>query len=121
MTGLNYSDLIAWQKGMTLAESVYTTTKALPRDERYGLTSQMRRAALSVPANIAEGQGRRKVGQFLHSLSISYGSLRELETRILLASRLGLIAGSQSAILMEQCGEVGRLLNGLMRSLDARR
>jgi four helix bundle protein len=113
----NYSDLIAWQKAMTLAEETYEATKSLPREELYGLTSQMRKAAVSVPSNIAEGQGRRKDGQFLHFLSISHGSLRELETQIMLANRLHLLSDVSSRDLLAQCAEVGRLLNGLMNSI----
>ena len=88
MTIRNYADLIAWQKAMTLAESVYKVTTELPREERYGLCAQMRRAAVSIPSNIAEGEGRGEDGNMLHSLRVSYGSLRELETQTLLAQRL---------------------------------
>jgi four helix bundle protein len=116
----NYADLIAWQKAMLLAESVYTMTQKMPREELYGLTSQMRRAAVSIPSNIAEGEGRRTHGQFLHLLGVSYGSLRELETQVVLAYRLRFISDEQSTMLTEQCGEVGRLLNGLMKSLSHR-
>jgi len=120
MPNRNYADLIAWQKAMNLAESVYKATKTLPREEQYGLTSQMRRAAVSVPSNIAEGEGRRTGGQFLHMLGIAYGSLRELETQVILANRLRYIPDTESRALTTQCGEVGRLLNGLMNSLGRR-
>jgi four helix bundle protein len=120
VTSRNYTDLIAWQKAMILAESVYKTTKTMPREELYGLTSQMRRAAVSIPSNIAEGEGRRTSGQFLHMLCISYGSLRELETQVALASRLGFIDDEDCRAVIEQCAEVGRLLNGLMKSLKPR-
>ncbi len=117
MTIRNYRNLIAWQKAMDLAESLYKTTQEMPREELYGLTSQMRRAAVSVPSNIAEGQGRGTDGQFLHMLSISYGSLRELETQVILANRLRFLADGVCEPLLEQCSEVGRLLNGLMKSM----
>ena len=120
MTNRNYSDLIAWQKAMTLAESTYNATKSLPREEMYGLTAQMRRAAVSIPSNIAEGQGRRKDGNFLHALLIAYGSLRELETQVILAQRLRFLSDPQSGALLRECGEVGRLLNGLMQSIQSR-
>jgi four helix bundle protein len=119
-TNRNYADLIAWQKAMNLAESVYRVTKTLPRDETYGLTSQMRRAAVSIPSNIAEGEGRGTSGQFLHMLAVSYGSLRELETQVLLAGRLQLLSEHDRSHVIEQCAEVGRLLNGLMKSIKRR-
>ena len=120
MTSRNYSDLVTWRKAMALVESTYKATKSLPREEMYGLTAQMRRAAVSIPSNIAEGQGRRKDGNFLHALLIAYGSLRELETQVILAQRLRFIADAQSRALLHECGEVGRLLNGLMQSIEAR-
>ena len=119
-TNRNYADLIAWQKAMNLAESVYRVTKTLPRDETYGLTSQMRRAAVSIPSNIAEGEGRGTSGQFLHMLGVSYGSLRELETQVILAGRLQLLSEDDRRHVIEQCAEVGRLLNGLMKSIKRR-
>jgi four helix bundle protein len=119
-TNRNYADLIAWQKAMNLAESVYRVSKTLPRHERYGLMSQMRRAAVSIPSNIAEGEGRRTPGQFLHMLAVSYGSLRELETQAILAERLQLVTEDDGRQVIEECAEVGRLLNGLMKSLRRR-
>ena len=120
MTIRNYSDLIAWQKAMMLAEVVYETTQRLPREERYGLTSQMRRAAVSIPSNIAEGEGRGTDGQFLHGLMVSYGSLRELETQVLLSKRLRFLKEAKTRSVLDQCDEVGRLLNGLMRTVRNR-
>jgi four helix bundle protein len=120
MTIRNYTDLIAWQKAMTLAESVYKTTQELPREERYGLTSQMRRAAVSIPSNIAEGEGRGGDGQLLHALRVAHGSLRELETQLLLSKRLQLLKDAETRPIFEQCEEVGRLLNGLMRTVRSR-
>jgi four helix bundle protein len=120
MTIRNYADLIAWQKAMALAETVYKATQRLPREERYGLTSQMRRAAVSIPSNIAEGEGRGDDGNLLHSLRISYGSLRELETQMLLTKRLRLLKEAETQPVFEQCSEVGRLLNGLMTTVKNR-
>jgi four helix bundle protein len=120
VTNRNYADLIAWQKAMNLAESVYRVTKTLPQRETYGLASQMRRAAVSIPSNIAEGEGRGTPGQFLHMLAVSYGSLRELETQVILAGRLRLVSDDDRHQMIEQCAEVGRLLNGLMKSLRRR-
>lgn len=112
-----YSELIVWQKAMELVQEIYTATKHFPKEEIYGLTSQIRRAAVSVPSNIAEGQGRRSTAEFLHHLSFAYGSLMEVETQILIAGRLNYIEQSEVERLMEKAGEVGRLLNGLSNSL----
>jgi len=110
VTNRNYADPIAWQKAMNLAESVYRVTKTLPQRETYGLASQMRRAAVSIPSNIAEGEGRGTPGQFLHMLAVSYGSLRELETQVILAGRLRRVSDDDRHQMVEQCAEVGRLL-----------
>jgi four helix bundle protein len=113
----NYSELIAWQKAMDLVEKIYSSTKRFPKEELYGLTSQVRRAAVSVPSNIAEGQGRKSTNEFLHHLSISYGSLREVETQILIAGRLHYLGQEEIKRLLELSAEVGRLINGLSHSL----
>ena len=81
----NYQDLIAWQRAMDLVELVYKASTRFPREELYALTSQVRRAAVSIPSTIAEGQGRRTTSDFLRHLSIAYGSLREVETQLLIA------------------------------------
>ncbi|MBS1787242.1 MAG: four helix bundle protein [Acidobacteria bacterium] len=113
-----YSDLIVWQRAMDLVEQVYLATKLFPKEEMYGLCSQQRRASISIPSNIAEGQGRNSAKEFLHFLSIAYGSLREAETQILIAGRLKYLEQQQVNVLMELAGEVGRLLNGLSKSLS---
>lgn len=113
----NYTELIVWQKAMDLVEDVYKVSKSFPREEIYGLTSQIRRAAVSIPSNIAEGQGRRTTADFLRHLSIAYGSLREVETQTLIAVRLRYLAEVRTGEVMKMAGEVGRLLNGLMLSL----
>jgi four helix bundle protein len=112
-----YSDLVAWQRAMDFVESVYKATKCFPKEALYGLTSQLRRAAVSIPSNIAEGQGRDSQKVFLHHLSFAYGSLREAETQILIAGRLCYVNEPQLAELTDLAGEVGRLLNGLTKSL----
>ncbi len=117
MTVRNYQDLIVWQKAMDLVELIYSSSKSFPRDEIYGLTSQLRRAAVSIASNIAEGQGRRTTADFLRYLSISYGSLREVETQTLIAARLQYLTTGRSQEILKVAGEVGRLLNGLMSSL----
>jgi len=105
---------------MDLVEVVYTGTNAMPPDERFGLTSQMRRAAVAIPANIAEGQGRRTCGEFLNHLSIAHGSVRELETHAMLADRLGHMPQESVDMILGVAAEVGRLVAGLARSLDER-
>ena len=112
-----YDELIVWQKAMDLAEAVYAATSQFPREEVYGLSAQMRKCAVSIPSNIAEGQGRRTTGEFLQHLSIAHGSLRELETQSVLSRRLGILDADRMEELAGRCAEVGRLLNGLSNSL----
>jgi four helix bundle protein len=114
---VDYRNLLVWQKSMTLAEQVYRETAEYPPDEKYGLRSQMRRAATAIPSNIAEGQGRRSTDQeFVRFLQIALGSLCELETQLELSNRLGMLHSAQVAQLQPVINEVGRLLNGLLRS-----
>ncbi|MBA2754199.1 MAG: four helix bundle protein [Chloroflexia bacterium] len=112
-----YRDLIAWQKAIVLVGEVYRVTKGWPREEVFGLTNQARCSAVSVPANIAEGQGRTGAKEFLHHLSIANGSLCETETHLLIGQQLGYIEDPTLTPLLEQSTEVGRLIHGLMRSL----
>jgi len=114
----NYRNLIVWQRAMDLVEDVYKISSDFPREEQYGLTSQIRRAAVSVPSNIAEGQGRRTTTDFVRHLYIAYGSLREVETQTLIAQRLNYSVDTKFQIVMNRTGEVGRLLNGLMAALE---
>ncbi len=117
MTVRQYSDLVAWQKAMDLAEVVYRITKSFPKEELYGLTSQLRRAAVSIPSNIAEGQSRSS-REFVHYLTIAHGSLSELETQILIAQRLGHVDSSHFADVANRTAEVGRLIHGLSQSIE---
>ena len=96
---------------------MYRTTRSWPKEELYGLINQVRRAAVSVPANVAEGQGRRSSQEFLHHVSIAHGSLREVETHLLISRRLGYSDEAACEALMHKTAEVGRLLNGLMKHL----
>jgi four helix bundle protein len=114
----HYCELIVWQKAMNLVEAVYRTTNDFPKAEIYGLTSQIRRAAVSVPSNIAEGQGRNSTRDFLHFLSVAQGSLMEVETQITIAKRLDYINEQCERDLLESTAEIGRLLNGLCNSLN---
>ena len=114
-----YKDLFAWKKGLNLARDIYEITKEFPKDERFCLTSQMRRAAVSIVANIAEGNGRNTTGEYRQALGISKGSHAELETLIQLSLELGYTDEHNGGGLLEQCAEVGRLINGLMKSLPS--
>lgn len=118
MAGRNYQDLVAWQKAMDLAVAIYAATTAFPAEERYGLTSQLRRASVSIPSNIAEGQGRGTKLDFRRLLRIVHGSLRELETQTILARRLRFLQEGASEDLLRRAGEVGRLITGLSQSLE---
>ena len=117
---VSYRDLIVWQRSMDLAESCYKITAAFPKEELYGLTSQIRRAAVSVPSNIAEGNGRENTGAYIQFLRISQGSLKELETQLLLASRIGITAQDRSGLVLEECEEIGKMLRSLIRSLQSK-
>ncbi|MBV9866805.1 MAG: four helix bundle protein [Abitibacteriaceae bacterium] len=117
MNSRSYRDLEVWQKGMDVVVECYRATRNFPETEIYGLTSQLQRAAVSVPANIAEGQGRQHTAEFIQHLSIAYGSLAELETHIEIAQRLAYISSEDAQNILAQTSTVGRLLNGLLRSL----
>jgi len=114
----SYRDLRVWQDAMSLAESCYRLTAQFPRDELFGLTSQVRRAAASIPANVAEGHGRENTGSFVQSLRISQGSLKELETHLLLAERVGILAASDLEPVIGRCESLGKMLRALIRSLQ---
>jgi len=116
----HYKDLIAWQKAMDLISVLYDATDDFPKRETYSLTDQMRRAAVSIPSNIAEGQAHFSRGEFRHFLRHSCGSLAELETQILIAQRRKYLSASQTAELLRRTHEVGRILNGLLNSLKER-
>ena len=116
----SYRDLQVWQKAMDLAVEVYRVTKQFPREEMFGLTSQIRRAASSVPANIAEGWGRETSGGYIQFLRIAQGSLKELETHLLLAQRVELCPYEPIQILLDQIDQIGRMLRALLRTIQAR-
>jgi len=116
----HYQQLIAWQKAIALVTAIYAETKSYPREEIYGLTSQLRRAAVSVPSNIAEGQGRATRGEFIQFLSHARGSLYELETQIIIATDLKYIVPVRKDPLLDRITELGRILNGLIASLQTK-
>jgi four helix bundle protein len=105
---------------MAITERVYRLTTRFPKDEVYGMTSQIRRAAVSVAANIAEGHGRENSGSFVQFLRIAQGSLKELETHLLLALRVELVSTNEVEPILEQCDELGRMLRSLIRSIQRR-
>jgi four helix bundle protein len=117
----SYRELRVWQEAMSLAEECYLITRAFPRSEAFGLTNQIRRAAGSVPANIAEGYGRGTDRDYANSLRIARGSLRELETHLLLESRVGCATEAATAPSLDRCDDVGRMLHGLIARLESRR
>jgi four helix bundle protein len=118
MLGRSYQDLIGWKKSIALVTEVYRSTQSFPRPETYGLTSQIRRAAISIPSNIAEGQGRRSRGEFKQFLGHARGSVFELESQIIIARNLGYMEDAQAESLLNQIAELGRIINGLLSSLD---
>jgi four helix bundle protein len=116
----SYRDLQVWQDGMALAEICYRLTKAFPREELFAMSSQIRRSASSIPANIAEGHGRENTQSFIQYLRIAQGSLKELETHLLLAQRVGLLDESQLTAPIDQCIVLGKRIRALIRSLQQR-
>ena len=118
MSVKDYRDLIVWQKAMDLVETIYRTTAAFPKEEIYGLTSHVRRTAVSIPSNIAEGNGRNTTRDYLHFLGMAYGSVKEVETQVLIAERLRYIDSSHSSRLVQMTAEIARLISGLVNSLN---
>jgi four helix bundle protein len=117
--GGTYQDLVVWQQAMDMAVATYSMTQFWPKEELYGLTSQTRRAATSIPANIAEGYGRELRGPYIQFLRIAQGSLKELETHLLIAQRTGIASADSVSSLMLRAESVGKLLRLLLRKLAA--
>ena len=113
-----HQKLEAWSKGIDLVTEVYKSTEHFPKEERYGLTGQIRRAAVSIPANLAEGAGRRSQKEFAHFLSNSQGSASELGTELIIANRLGYLDETSFARMIDQLERIGRLITGLTRYLN---
>ena len=118
--GQSYRDLIAWQKAMKFVTEIYAVTHRFPAEERFGITNQLRRAAVSVPSNIAEGQARFSPKEFHHFLSHARGSLVEIETQLLIAKDLKYLPPSKAEGLLSLADELGRILNGLIASIKNR-
>lgn len=113
-----YRDLIALQRSIELVSEIYLSTRSFPTNERFGLTAQIRRAAVSIPSNIAEGQGRCTTGEFRQFLGHARGSLLEVETQIFIATNWGYLNQPQARALFERVSEIGRILNGLINSFE---
>jgi four helix bundle protein len=118
--GRSYRDLVAWQKAMKFVTAIYEVTQRFPSEERYGLTNQLRRASVSVPSNIAEGQARFSQKEFHHFLSMARGSLVEIETQLLIARNLKYLHPAKAEDLLATADELGRILNGLISSIKNR-
>jgi four helix bundle protein len=117
----SYRDLVVWARAMDIVEVCYKLSKQIPQSEMYGLTSQIRRAAVSIPANIAEGHGRKTLGEYIQHLSIANGSLKELETHLMIASRLHYVKEDETIPALEGCSEIGRMLASLIQKLRQKR
>jgi len=117
----SYRDLLVWRKGIDLVKSIYVISQGFPADERFGLTTQIRRAAVSVPSNIAEGQARHTTGEFIHSISHSEGSLAEVDTQLVIAVELGYCKQSEVDMAVGQVSEMQKMLSGLRKKLQAKR
>jgi len=117
----NHRDLVVWQRAMDLIAESYRLTDRFPREERYGLAQQVKRAVVSIPSNIAEGHGRDHLGDYLRHLSVANGSLMELETQFSIAVRLGYLEQTDVRKLFEGTAQVGQLLAGLVRALKVHR
>ncbi len=118
---MKYSELLVWQKAMSLVEAVYAVTRRFPPEERFVLGSQLQRSAISVPSNIAEGHGRKSTGAFLRHLSIASGSVMELETQLQIAHRVGYLGREELSELLTTTDEVGKMLAGLQNALYSQR
>lgn len=116
----SHRDLVAWQKALDLGIEVYRLTRCLPDSERFGLVSQLRRAAVSVPSNIAEGYGRGTTADYIRFLRAARGSLYEIDTQFLMSTKLGYVVAEEYASLLERVNECGRILAALIRSLESK-
>ncbi len=114
----HYKDLLVWQKSIDLAEIIYTLTKSFPKEELYGLTTQMRRCVVSIASNIAEGQARNSPAQFLQFLNISKGSISELETQLVISLRLKYINTQEYNSIQDNITEIGKMVNGLIKAIN---
>ncbi|MTF38668.1 four helix bundle protein [Cyanobacterium aponinum] len=114
----SYRDLTVWQKSMDLVVICYQLTSQFPKTEIYGLSSQIQRAAVSIPANIVEGKGRNHLGDYIRHLSMANGSLKELETHLMIVGRLGYLKEQELKVTLNKCEEIGRMLHSLIEKLS---
>jgi four helix bundle protein len=119
-TTRSYKDLVVWQKGIQLAKLVYGLTRSFPSEEKFGIVAEMRRAAVSVPSNIAEGQARHTTGEFIHFISHAEGSVAELDTQLIVCVELAYARAKHADAVFELISELRRMLNALRRKLAAR-
>jgi four helix bundle protein len=115
---VSYKGLVVWQKSIDFVTTIYATTKAFPIDEKFNLTSQLNRAVVSIPINIAEGYGRESHKNYLQFLKISRGSIHEVETLLLISKNLNFISDEKFEVLSEQLNEISKLLQGLIKSIQ---
>ena len=115
----DYRELIIWKKGMMLAREIYSLTAILPREERFGLSDQLRRAVVSVPSNVAEGYGRESRNEYIRFLRIARGSLYEIETQLYLCISVGFLTRSQTEMAFTLCSEIGKMLTAAIRTLQS--
>jgi len=113
----SFRDLIVWQRGITLAESIYRLTRDFPKDETYGMSSQLRRAAVSISSNIAEGHERDSTKEYLHHLSYALGSIAEVQTLLVIASRLNYLTEDTMKSLLGECDEMERMIHSIKKKL----
>lgn len=116
----SYKDLLVWQKAVVLLKEIYQVSRTFPKEEIYGITSQLRRAALSVISNIAEGHARRSTKEYLRFISIAYGSLAEAEAQLIVCFELGYITSEVKNELDKKISEIGKMMNGLIRALEGK-
>lgn len=116
-----HKDLLVWKKSIDLVEQIYTFTKQFPKEELYGITNQMRRCAVSIPANIAEGSGRKNKAEFIQFLHIALGSASELETHLIISQRLGFLSSNSYDEIMNALNEIIKMICGLINSLNSTR
>lgn len=114
----SYKNLTVWKKSVDLVTHIYTLTKLFPKEELYGLTSQMRRTAVSIPSNIAEGRSKRSTKEYVRFINIASGSAAELETQLIIAENLGFTDKEKITSVMNELAEVGKMLHGLIASLE---
>lgn len=117
----SYKDLLVWQKGIELAKGIYRLTQDFPSEEKFGLTAQMRRAAVSIPSNLAEGQARHTSGEFVQFISYAEGSAAELDTQLILAVELSFCKKTTALSIYELIEEIRRMLNALRRAVSRRK